>query len=141
KSHVSLIETRPARQTLAALFGAETLFSAEDLATKITLAVRNTAVRVDDDVHVLIEFTPEIDRFDGELRFQRAIVPEDAATPPTEWRDLSRPALPIGLVGAGFTYINVKAEPLEIKGVYRPVLTNHANDQRIVGPAFAAQPA
>jgi hypothetical protein len=142
KSHVSLIETKPARQTLAALFGAETLFSASELRATITLAVRDTAVTVEDEVHVLIEFTPQTDRFKGELRFQIAVPPQAGEAPDAfTFADfLQVRPVPIEVTGAGVTYINVKVPPIDQRGIYRPVLTETGSDEPTIGPAFAVQP-
>jgi len=146
KSHVSLIDTPPAQQTLAALFGA-TLFGASTFAAEaavapaITLAVRDLSVTTEDEVHVQIDFHPEIDHFTGELRFERALGPGDgqAANDLTFTAVPQLASLPIELTGRGFSYVNVKADPLEVRGIYRPVLEDKGNPARITGPAFAVQ--
>lgn len=142
KSHASLIETRPARQTLASLFGAETLFAAAELTAHVTLAVRDLAVTTDDEIHVQIEFVPQTDRFKGALTFERALVPE-AGEPvaPLTFADIGLPPVPVELIGTAFTYVTVKAGPLEFVGIYRPVLTQESSSVKTIGPAFAVQPA
>jgi hypothetical protein len=141
KSHVSLIETRPARQTLAALFGAETLFAAAELTAHVTLAVRDLAVSIEDEIHVQIEFVPAIDRFKGALTFERAVV--TGPTVPTGLLTFAAipPVVPVELIGTAFTYVTLKAGPLEIDGIYRPVLTQEGKAGTTIGPAFAVQPA
>jgi len=143
KSHVSLIETRPARQTLAALFGAETLFAAAELVQQVTLAVRDLAVTTDDEIHVQIEFVPPVDRFKGELKFERAVVPDagESAGPLTFAEIPALNSMPVELIGTAFTYVTVKADPLELTGIYRPVLTQEGKASKTIGPAFAVQPA
>jgi hypothetical protein len=44
-------------------------------------------------------------------------------------------------IGTAFTYVTLKAAPLEFTGIYRPVLTQEGKAGTIVGPAFAVQPA
>jgi phospholipase A1 len=141
KSHVSLIETRPARETLAALFSATTLFSAQEMAATVTLAVRDLAVSTEDEIHVQIEFTPQIDHFKGALRFQRAVVPASGEAMATLTFE-EMPAVPpkaIELTGAAFTYVTLKTGPIDIVGIYRPVLTQEGKPGEVVGPAFAVQ--
>ncbi len=142
KSHVSLIQTQPARQTLARLFGAETLFAADELTAHVTLAVRDLAVSTEDEIHVQLEFVPQVDRFKGELRFERAVVP--ASGEPTEPLAFTAftglRAAPIELIGTAFTYVTLKAGPLEFAGIYRPVLTQEGKADTVKGPAFAVQP-
>jgi hypothetical protein len=140
KAHVSLIETRPARQTLAALFGATTLFAS---AATVTLAVRDLSVSTEDEIHIQIEFEPEIDRFKGELRFERAVVPQagEPAGALTFAPVSTLRAQPIELSGPAFTYVNLKADPLETRGIYRPVLEQDGKPGQIIGPAFAVQEA
>lgn len=142
KSHVSLIETRPARQTLAALFGAETLFAAAELTAHVTLAVRDLSVTTEDEIHVQIEFVPQVDRFKGELRFERAVVPEAGEpTGPLTFAEIpALPALPVELIGTAFTYVTLKTAPLELTGIYRPVLSQEGKAAKVIGPAFAVQP-
>lgn len=143
KSHVSLIETRPARQTLAALFGAETLFAAAELTAHVTLAVRDLAVSTEDEIHVQIEFVPKIDRFKGELKFERAVIPDSGEpTGPLTFAAIPAvPVVPVELIGTAFTYVTLKAGPLQIDGIYRPVLMQEGKPGTTVGPAFAVQPA
>jgi hypothetical protein len=142
KSHATLIDTKTTRQTLAALFGATTLFSASELATTITVTARDTAVTVDSDVYVLLEFLPEIDRFTGTLSFERAIVPEPGDDAPMRFVAFpGAPSVPIELAGSGFTYVTVKVDPIDTIGIYQPVLTRTDVNARIVGPRFAVQPA
>jgi len=43
--------------------------------------------------------------------------------------------------GTAFTYVTVKADPLELTGIYRPVLTQEGKASKTIGPAFAVQPA
>jgi hypothetical protein len=143
KSHVSLIETLPARRTLAALFGAETLFAAAELTPHITLAVRDLAVSTEDEIHVQIEFVPATDRFKGELTFERAVIP-DSGEPTTPLRFAAipaPPATPVELIGTAFTYVTLKAKSLEFRGIYRPVVQEAGKPGAVVGPAFAVQPA
>jgi hypothetical protein len=141
KSHVSLIETRPARATLAALFGATTLFA--EGPKVITLAVRDTAVTISDSIHVLIEFEPGVDRFRGELSFQRAMLPAagvQGVAPKFGAYPAAKP-IPIELAGAAFTYVKLKSPPISVTGVYRPVLHQDGGAADVVGPAFAVQAA
>jgi pimeloyl-ACP methyl ester carboxylesterase len=143
KSHVSLIETQPARATLAALFGATTLFG-EEAEAKITLAVRDTAVTTADSIRVLIEFAPAVNRFKGDLAFQRDTTPAAAADQDVVPKFVDFPGGPpilVELAGVGFTHVNLKAPAIKITGIYRPVLRQGGGAADIVGPAFAVQPA
>ena len=138
KSHVSLIETKQARQTLAALFAGESVFAAQ-LIDQVTLSVRDVVVTTDDEIQVQITFDPELDTFKGVLRFQRADVPEDGNTENLNYINFhSAGAVPVELRSAGVAYINLKTKPLNVRGVYRPVLIRE-DDSIVVGPEFAVQ--
>jgi phospholipase A1 len=145
KSHVSLIETRPARETLAALFGGTTVLSAKDFG-QVTLTVRDIVVGSDSPVHVQITFEPEVDRFKGALRFQRADVPTEAnadvgTTGTVSFHDVvDRNEIPVDFTSAGISYLNLKSDALEYPGIYRPVL-RHEGGPDVVGPEFVVQRA
>lgn len=140
KSHVSLIETHPARQTLATLFGADTLFAAAELTAHFTLAVRDLSVSTEDEIHVQIEFIPEFDRFRGELTFERAVLPGSGAlAAPLTFVAAGIQAIPVEFIGAAFTYVTLKTAPIEYPGIYRPVLAEDGKEKKVTGPSFAVQ--
>jgi pimeloyl-ACP methyl ester carboxylesterase len=139
KSHVNLIETLPARATLAALFGATTLFAE---ATVVSVTARDTVIGTTDPVHVLIEFTPSTKQFKGRLTFQKAkdLPSGNEAASATTFVDFSAiTPIPIELNGAQFTHITLIVSPIDIRGIYRPVLEDISAKNRIIGPAFAVQ--
>ena len=139
KSHASLIETRPARETLAGLFGGTTVLAAAHVGA--TLAVRDLVVSVVDAVHVQIEFVPEVSRFAGHLSFERADLPAagTALTGTEQFVGVGfLPAIPVELNSDGISYLNLKTKPMQFAGVYRPVLTGEGMPP-IVGPSFVAQ--
>jgi hypothetical protein len=75
--------------------------------------------------------------------FERAVVP-DTAEPPVELRFAAfsqLKAVPIELTGTSFTYVNLKTGPIDIRGIYRPLLRQEGSAAAVVGPAFAVQPA
>jgi hypothetical protein len=136
KSHVSLIETLPARQALAALFGAETLFAADG---DITLAVRKVVVTTNEAIHVQIEFRGAPSRVTGDLRIQRADIPDPEAPPASPvFRDVNfvKP-ITIDITSAGIEFLNLKCPPITTRGVYRPVFNTDGRDA--VGPRFIVQ--
>lgn len=138
KSHVSLIETRPARQTLAALFGGTTVLAAEQIG-RVTLSVRDLVVTAGDEIHVQIAFEPEVDTFKGRLRLQRAVVPEEGSVADIGFVDFGQSeVIPVELKSAGIGYINLKTKPLKLRGVYRPVLQRDGAVD-VVGPEFVVQ--
>lgn len=145
KSHVSLIETRPARETLAALFGGTTVLSARDIG-QVTLTVRDIVGDSDSPIHVQITFEPEVDRFKGALRFQRADVPDAADAEVgiagvVSFHDVAgRNEIPVELASSGICYLNLKSDALDYPGIYRPVLRHDAGPD-VVGPEFVIQPA
>ena len=139
KSHVSLIETKPARQTLAALFGGTTVFAAAQIG-QVTLSVRDLVVTTNDEIHVQIAFEPEVDAFKGVLRFQRAAIPDDGNVDNATFADFGQAGdVPVELRSAGIAYVNLKTKPLNLRGVYRPVL--HRDGDDVVGPEFVVQTA
>lgn len=139
KSHVSLIDTRPARETLAALFRGTTVFSAASI--KVTLSVRKIVVMTDEDVHVQIEFEPEVALFKGTLRFQRADLPDlpDPTSTPDFIDVAFVPPVPVELNSVSILYINLKCAPITVRGIYRPVLLEYRNATEIIGPHFVVQ--
>jgi len=140
KSHVSLIETRAARQTLASLFGATTVFSAAELAGRPTISVRDTVVTTTDEIYLQIEFAGDTNRLKSEIRFQRAVSPEDKPPDQVIFGEVaSIPPKPIELSGPSFVLLNFRAPPIDIRGIYRPVLKLDGDPNEIVGPAFAVQ--
>ena len=68
KSHVSLVDTRQARETFASVFGAKTTFAAGD---EISLSIRKPVVTTEETVHVQIEFRVAPNRVKAVLRFRR----------------------------------------------------------------------
>lgn len=148
KSHVSLIETRSARETLAALFGGTTVLAAGAIGA-VSLTVRDIVVDSETAVHVQISFEPEVDRYKGTLRFQRAELPDpDEAGAATTNADTVVPfkeithldGIPIELVSSGISYVNLKTAALQFPGVYRAVLRN-ADGAEVSGPEFVVQRA
>ena len=47
--------------------------------------------------------------------------------------------MPVELIGPSFTYVTLKAGPMEIDGIYRPVTMQEGKAGATVGPAFAVQ--
>jgi len=136
KSHVSLIETLAARQALAALFGAETLFQADG---EITLAVRKVIVTTNETIHVQIEFRAAPSRVMGVLRIQRAEIPDPGAPPASPvFRDVNfiKP-ITIDITSAGIEFLNLKCPPVTVRGVYRPVFDSDGRGAE--GPRFIVQ--
>jgi phospholipase A1 len=140
KSHLSLIETQIARATLAALFGADTLFAVAPGVT-ITLAVRDTDVTTSDVIHVLVEFSPSVNQFQGILRFQRARdpAPDRTLDAPVFADTMTVAEIPIELGGAQFTDISLRIPPIEARGIYRPILKTTGARDECVGPVFAVR--
>ena len=104
-----------------------------------TLAVRDLSVSTEDEIHVQIEFIPEFDRFRGALSFERAVLPGSGPAAPLTFVDAGIPAIPVELIGAAFTYVTLKIEPIEYPGIYRPVLAEDGKEKRVTGPSFAVQ--
>lgn len=139
KSHVSLIDTRQARETFASLFGARTKFAA---GPEFSLSVRRPSVTTEDAIQVQIEFRDAPDRFKAVLRFQRADIPDPVApvqNPPfIEFAAI--PAIPIDVTSIGLEFLNLKTPPITTRGLYRPVLIPEGGAQ-IIGPQFVVQQA
>jgi len=139
KSHVSLIDTAPARQTLAALFGAPSVLAAG--AVQTTIVPRKPVVATDEEVHVQIEFAPGTDDFKGVVKLQRAVIPDPLSNPTmvSSFTDLSslRP-IPVELHSAGLEYVNLKIAPIELPGIYRAVLSAD-NQPDAMSPEFVVQ--
>lgn len=142
-SHVELIDSRPARQTFARLFGADTLLSADELAQKITLSVRDIVVAPDDDIYVSIEFDPVVDSFEGTLRLQRAAIgAEGNGVEPGSFTDFQG-GVPrsLKLIGPSMGNVTLKIPPTTMRGVYRPALSpdGKPESERIFGATFVVQ--
>lgn len=138
KSHVDLIETREVRVTLAALFRAVTVLSAKELAPHLTVSVRDRMVSTKDRVHVLVEFLPEITRFEGDLTWQRA--KDDSPPDAPVFQDVTViPARQIQLAGPDIGYVVLKAGPVPYSGIYRAVITAKGDPNPNYGPAFVVQ--
>ena len=139
-SHVDLIDTKPARQTLARLFGADTLFSAAELSRSETLSVRDRVVGTNDTIHVQIGFDPPVSRFKGTLSWQRANISQTGQTQsPSDFSPYGQPQR-IELMGPSIDHLNLEVQPISHRGIYRPVLTNDVDPTlERLGPAFAVQ--
>jgi hypothetical protein len=141
RSHVDLIDSRPSRETLARLFGADTLFAVDG--TTISLSIRDRVVTTEDDIHVQIIFDPGVSVFKGALTWQRAKLPADGSEPGQgDFRDFPSGGVQrIEVIGTHTSYLNVLASPMLFRGIYRPVLTGDAAPPSppILGPAFFVQ--
>lgn len=142
KSHTTLIDTKPARVTLAGIFGADILLSAAALGPQITLTVRDPSVSVVDSIHLLIEFDPPVSELRGTLSWQRASAPApgqpEGEAPFHDLADGNK--VRIELSAPSVDYINCTTKPIDVPGIYRPVLRLDAQPTvPIVGPAFAVQ--
>ncbi|MEJ1962803.1 MAG: hypothetical protein WDO56_15140 [Gammaproteobacteria bacterium] len=139
KSHVSLIDTRQARETFASVFGAETRLAA---GPEFSLSVRKPVVATDEPVHVQIECRDTPNRLKAVLRFQRADIP-DAAAPPADpgFIDVaSTPVIPIDVTSVGLEFLNLKSPPIVTRGVYRAILIPEGSPP-VTGPQFVVQQA
>lgn len=137
KSHVTLIETRQARETFASVFGGVTLFAAGE---EFSLSVRKPVVTVDEPIHVQIECLRAPDRLKSTLRFQRADIQDPAAPPesPT-FIDVSfTPVIPIDVTSVGLEFLNLKTPPIQTRGIYRAVLIPDGG-LPVSGPEFVVQ--
>jgi hypothetical protein len=136
KSHVTLIETKPARETLASVFGGTTTFDVP----AITLDVRYLAVSTIDPVHVQIGLNGA-DQVKGKLSFQRADIPDTNAPPNApEFVDVSFvTTLPVSVTSAGIEFLNIKCPPITVAGIYRPKFVDDGGGPPALGPKFVVQ--
>jgi hypothetical protein len=136
KSHVSLIETRQARETFASLLGAQTTFAVGDY----SLSVRSTVVDTREPIHVQIECLKPVDQLTATLRFERADIQDEALVPlnPVFAAPSFTPVLPIAVKTIGLEFLNLTSPPIQTRGVYRPVMDVQGEGQ-VVGPQFVVQ--